>query len=340
MTIRRYQQGDEAQIQSLFHKTFHTERGQNVWRWKFIENPKQERPFILVWDEDGQILGHISLWVSDAYINGEKKKVGLRVDTMVDPDARGKGIYKQLNKALLEEAKADDIAYLYGFPAPKAKELFVRYTEATHLTDMPRYVFIQHPVALLASKLAPLKLFKPLDGVFEKLKRPSFSSDKRLQVKKVTHCDERFDELAKKTSTQEEAALIRDADYLNWRYHDHPVNKYTMAAVYDHDELKGYVVTKLTEGKFKNGLIIDWLAVDEDSVWETLLEAAFHHLSEADLIQSWQLSHTIGAEVLKKHNFTHKDSPMPLVGKEVVPDTAFMNDVKSWMITMGDVDSF
>ncbi|MBH0230708.1 GNAT family N-acetyltransferase [Halobacillus yeomjeoni] len=341
MNIRRYKPGDEGQIQSLFKKTFRSERSLEEWEWKFKHNPEQPDPFILLFEEDGRILGHISLWVSKAYIQGEEKRIGLRIDTMVDPDARGKGVYKQLNEALLTEAEKEGIAYLYGFPAPKAKELFLKYTNATHLTDVPRFMFVKKPVALLASKLKPLKMLKPLDVIYEKMKAPHFTEDPKLEVKKISHCDEAFDKLAEKTRSQTDAQLVRNATYLNWRYFSHPKHDYTMNAVYRGHELQGYVVTRSNDkGAFHNGLIVDWLAVEDPLVWDALLKAAFRELKQADVIQTWALEHTLPAQILKNYHFTHKDNPMPLVGKEVDDHMDKLNDASKWYITLGDVDSF
>ncbi|WP_394218217.1 GNAT family N-acetyltransferase [Halobacillus trueperi] len=338
MSVRRYQKGDEAQIQSLFSKTFHHERPLSEWEWKFKDNPKQEKPFILVYEENDQILGHISLWLTEAYFHGKRATIGLRVDTMVDPSARGKGIYRKLNEVLLEEAAAEGIDFIYGFPAPKAKELFIRYTNATHMTDMPRWVSIQKPFSLLASRISALRLFKPLDRVVGLIKNKP-SSDHRYHIKKLSGCDQSFDDLAKETRHLSEALVIRDAAYLNWRYLDHPTNQYELHALYQNERLCGYAVTKEQKNSFRNGLLIDWLAVDEEA-WNALLSEVIQILGDSDMIQSWALPHTNAAKAMKNHGFVHKDSPMPLVGKEITEGTSQMNDSNMWFITPGDVDSF
>ncbi|SEH44426.1 Acetyltransferase (GNAT) domain-containing protein [Halobacillus karajensis] len=338
MTVRHYQPGDENQIQELFKKTFGQDRPLQSWKWKFTDNPKSSHPFILLYDEEDVILGHISLWVTEAYINGKVSKIGLRADTMVDPDARGKGIYKKLNDALLEEAKKANIDYLYGFPAPKAKELFLRYTGAHHMTDMPRWLFVQQPLSLLSAKLKPLAFFKPLDKLYKYFRGPK-ETEGDYTFKEIHECDEAFDELAAKTKNQASAMVVRDAAYLNWRYHQHPDYTYQMYGLYKENQLKGYVVTRKEEGKFTNGFIVDWLTTSAD-LWAPLLTRAMKSLHDADLIQTWCLEHSPPVESLKKQGFFHKDSPMPLVGKEVDERTIGFENPEKWFITPGDVDSF
>ncbi|SDO57688.1 GNAT family N-acetyltransferase [Halobacillus aidingensis] len=338
MTVRHYQPGDENQIQELFKKTFRQDRSLQSWSWKFIDNPKQTEPFILLYDEGGKILGHISLWITEAYIDGKKSKIGLRADTMVDPEARGKGIYKKLNDSLLVEAEHAGIDYLYGFPAPKAKELFLRYTGAHHMTDMPRWMFIQQPFSLLSTKVSPIGIFKPFDKIYKKFRGPK-RIDNDYTFKKINKCDHSFDRLADQVRDHSHVMVVRDSAYLNWRYHDHPENTYDMYGLYEGEELKGYVVTTKEEGKFTNGFIVDWLALHDD-VWPLLLHQAFLNLHDADIIQTWCLEHSPPVKALKKQGFVHKDSPMPLVGKEISAHTVGLENPEKWFITPGDVDSF
>ncbi|MGD6871009.1 GNAT family N-acetyltransferase [Sutcliffiella horikoshii] len=339
MNIRRYKETDLPQIQSLFQKVFKHERSDRAWKWKFSDTPEELNPWILVCEDGGEIIGHISLWVHDAYIDGKKNKIGLRVDTMVDPDARGKGVYQKLNNLLLEEAKKDGIAFLYGFPAPKAKELFIKYTDASHLLNVPRYVRIQKPISLLASKVKPLKIAKPLDKLFSVVRAPKYKFN--LESREINKCGGDFDELAERCRSLSKALLVRNASYLNWRFVNHPEKDYKIQAIFEAGQMKGYIVTcQVRKNNMLSGLIVDWLAESEDKYWEELLGLALAELKDADIVQTWVLPDTISEKVLQKGGLTHKDSPMPLVGKELNDETIPLRKYENWYITPGDVDSF
>ncbi len=339
MNIRRYKEKDLPQIQSLFQKVFKHERSDQVWAWKFANTPEELNPWILVCEDEGKIIGHISLWVHEAYIDGKKNKIGLRVDTMVDPNARGKGVYQKLNSLLLQEAKKDGIVFLYGFPAPKAKELFIKYTDAAHLLNVPRYVRIQKPIALLASKVKPLKFAKPIDNLFAILRSKKFKF--KLESREINNCDEAFDELAEICRSLSKALLVRNASYLNWRYLNHPEKEYKIQAIFEEGQIKGYVVTcQVWKNNILSGLIVDWLAESKDMYWEELLGLALLELKDADIVQTWVLPETISEKALQKGGLIHKDSPMPLVGKELNEQTHSLRKYENWYITPGDVDSF
>ncbi|WP_163539693.1 GNAT family N-acetyltransferase [Gracilibacillus sp. YIM 98692] len=344
MPVRPYIQGDEHQIIALFEKVFGHKISLDEWKWKFLQTPNDSNPFILLYEENDQILGHISLWVQDAFIDKKKTKIGTRVDTMVDPDARGKGIYKQLNQALLPYAEEEGIELLYGFPAETAKKLFIRYTNAQHIVDVPRLMYILRPVEAMTKKFSFLKWFKLLDQPIAAFRLRPFKQH-HDGIQEITRCDERFDALQENGKAHFEVKLNRHKDYLNWRYFDHPERNYQMLAYIDNDEVKGYMVYRITEpdaNGFCNGMLIDMDVADwdNDKVIQALIETAVTRMKKATVIQAWALSHMPTYHRLKKYGFIHKDSPMPMVAKETTADPIYTKDIEKWYITNGDLDSF
>ncbi|WP_277679955.1 GNAT family N-acetyltransferase [Gracilibacillus dipsosauri] len=343
MTIRMYTQGDEIQIQQLYTKVFHKERSNEMWKWKFLNHPTNVNPFILVFEEEGKILGHISLWVANAYINGEQSYIGLRIDTMVDPDARGKGIYRKLNESLLEEAKEHGIMFLYGFPAEKAKEILLATTNGIHVTDVTRYMMVVNPQPLGEAILPFLKLFRFMTGVMKRKIKP-VKLPHGFQIEKVTHCNKQFDQLASDLKSFRPIMLKRDAAYLNWRYFEHPEKEYEILVLKKDGALKGYIVVKKEEQTFRNkkinaGFIVDMLAYDEQELWNLLMKAVLYHLKDMDIIQAWSFPETPFASVLTLNSIKEKDRPMPFVVHNLTDDQIGAN-ISDWWVTQGDVDSF
>ncbi|WP_157842668.1 GNAT family N-acetyltransferase [Bacillus alkalisoli] len=346
MSVRRYKQGDAPKIRNLFKKVFQKEYTEKMWKWKFECNfDEKQEPWVLVYEEGNAILGHISLWVNDAYVYGEKKKIGLRIDTMVDPDSRGKGIYEKLNEYLLKEAKKDNIEFLYGFPAPKAKELFIKHTGAEHMIDMPRYISILRPFILMSSKLPILSVGKKLDDIiFRRRKKKLENKDSsNYEIKEVNRCSQEFDELAENTKDMYKAWLVRDSNYLNWRYIQHPEKDYKLFGCYEQEKLVGYIVIGKSSNVAKNittGIILDFLFIEKDGISELLLNKAMEYLIDVSVIQTWALPNSSVIATLEKGGFILKDSPMPLVGIEVNPQLSELRKHEKWCITPGDVDSF
>ncbi|GAA0436671.1 hypothetical protein GCM10008983_11750 [Lentibacillus halophilus] len=346
MTVRAYQTGDEPQIQALYHKVFEKDRSRDEWAWKFRDPPNALNPFIFVYEDDGALLGHIALWVSDAYINGVTEPIALRVDTMVDPDARGRGIYRQLNDAMLTAATDQGIKLLYGFPAAQAKEQLLKTTNAVHAGDVARHRVILDPVALAACVFSFLKPLKTLGTWYKRWKRRHASGDvlpEGWTLREVTTCDEQFDELADACQQMKPVMLKRDAAYLQWRYLRHPEATYRLIALSKDGHLQGYVVLTTETVPFKKGQavighVVDALAYDDASVWEYLAKGAVATLAAADVIQLWASPDATAAHAFARIGVKEHDRPMPLVVNDLGADTG--HHLSDWWLTQGDVDSF
>ncbi|KAB2332568.1 GNAT family N-acetyltransferase [Bacillus mesophilum] len=344
--IRPYKQHDEQEINKLFHEVFGKERSAHHWEWKYKHNPAGESVMTIA-DEDGEVAGHVALMPAKAMWHGREVLFGARTDTMVSPRHQGKGLYKQLNNQMLVQANERGMNYLYGYPAEKAKQLFIRYTGAKEIARIPRLMKFNRPSSLALGKFPFLSFLKPLLSIVDLpfKHRPAKRKDSPYSVKQITHCSEEFDVLWEKAKTIAPIVLKRDAAYLNWRFHHHPDKQYYMIALYAKEELAGYAVTSLEEKSFgrgtvKNGTIVDFLSVNSEEVQSALLDAALEQLKEAGIIQTWALEHTNYFKQLRELRFIHKDNPMPLVGKPADDSMNEDDSIENWYITPADVDSF
>ncbi len=345
MAIRFFQPGDREGIQQLYTKVFGKERSLAGWEWKYVNHPNPVNPWILVFEKSDRIAGHIALWVSEVYIKGELHLAGLRVDTMVDPDNRGQGIYQQLNEAMFTEARKSGIKLLYGFPAPKARELLLTRTPAKEAGPVSRFVYIQNPFTLAAGMIKLASLAKPLGSIYKKsISKQRRQSSVPYRLETVTACDGRFTDLADRLSAIRPVVIRRSDRYLNWRYHQHPDNTYHMASLSQGAELAGYVVVKeevkqLKHGSVTVGTIVDWLAVEDQKAWQELLQGALRLLEDCDVVQSWALPETASANTLASFGFKVKDHPLTLVVHPLGTATTGSR-LDDWFLLQGDVDSF
>ncbi|WP_188206922.1 GNAT family N-acetyltransferase [Alkalibacillus aidingensis] len=342
--IRPFEKGDEAQLNRLFKHVFDKDRSIEEFEWKYLKHPVKNNPWILVYEEDGAILGSIALWVLDAYVKGEERQIALRCDTMVSPEARGKGVYRQLNEAMLERAKQDGIVYLYGFPSEQAKGPLMKQTGGKHLGEVSRMVAIYEPVSILSGKLPLLKPFRLVDRIYRRRQTKvnrKFKSD-IVEISLVDVFDQRVDELCEQTRNLSPVLVKRTKDYLNWRYAEHPIHDYQILIAEKAGELIGYTILK-TEPKngFKAGAIVDMIALpDDEEVWKALAHQSVKQLSDCALIQAWTIPETMFAQTLEKAGFFEKDQPMPLVGNLLEEQRKSIHHMNAFYITQGDVDSF
>jgi N-acetylglutamate synthase-like GNAT family acetyltransferase len=183
--IRLYHSGDEAQINSLFKTVFQKARSIEEWHWKY-EVLGTQKPIIVVYEENGEILGHAACIIFE-------DSIAERVDIMVHPEHQGKGIYKLIVKKLIQELEERDIKNVYGFPAEVAKKVFMKYGDAKDLGN----------IALL---VAPILVKRNYNW------RP------------IGECN--LEELASYNVDLDSIHIKRSAEFLKRRYVSHPTNQY------------------------------------------------------------------------------------------------------------------
>lgn len=333
--IRLYQDGDAAGINALYEKVFGKERSLLEWQWKFETFP--ESAAIVVSEQDGRINGHAAFLKIPARHNGKDILLGERVDIMVDPDAQGRGIYKQIVARMIEECAAEQIDILYGFPAETAKQVFMKVAGGNELGNVPRFLAVNKPGALLAAKIGPLKAIQsPLNKAF------SVAIPKKTthQLRDITNALEQVDELYSRFENQYPLHTKRDSNYLERRFLSHPVKAYRVYALETGQQMDGYCV--LHDETKENGVtfttIVDLFGSNDEAVIANQLKA-IRRFTQADALNCWAVPDSPRYRALKKAGFFHINSPMPFVIKDFT-GTGDYNQLTDWHLSQSDVDSY
>ena len=85
--IRKYKNGDENKILTLFKDVFKIERNRDYWKWLYLDNPATD-PIIALAEDEEKIVGQCTLLPTKMKIDKEEVLVGQSIDTMVDKDYR------------------------------------------------------------------------------------------------------------------------------------------------------------------------------------------------------------------------------------------------------------
>lgn len=153
------------------------------------------------------------------------------IDTVVHPDARGKGVFVSLGRATCEAAREQGAKIVYGFPnAAAAKGWFKHNNWVNH----GRAPFMVAPLrtGLFAEKLLKRRL---LDIPIPRL--PS----RLTSVTTITRFDNSFDDLWAAFSKDIGCAVNRTSAYLNWRFNQYPSSPYSTVAVQDGPKTVAFV---------------------------------------------------------------------------------------------------
>lgn len=335
--IRLFQQGDADKINNLYARVFGKKRSLAEWEWKF-EQFSSPPAIIIVAEIEGQIVGHAACLQLEAAYQGQKLRLAERVDIMVDPDYQGQGIYKQIVARMLEECKKHKVDILYGFPAPKAKDVFISTAKADDLGNVPRFLAVNKPGTLLSTKIKALSfLKKPADQLFNLLRRKkSPYSLRQLSLADLSVVDELYARYAAAYPLH----AVRDSEYIKRRFFEHPGKDYQVVVLSFNNEDHGYAVlhkeTAANHVCFET--IVD-LWGPNDSAQLAAMFRGIRANSTADALNVWAVKDSARYAALKKAGFHHLNSPMPFVIKSFNAnfDAGHMSN---WHLSQSDVDSY
>jgi Acetyltransferase (GNAT) domain len=218
VVCRRARPDDRAAIISLLTDSYggwHGERNEEFWDWKFERNP-HGRARIYIGDDGGRIAGCYVLNPVKLHVGGTTMVGAQSVDAAVDSDYRGRHVFTDLAQTALREVVAEGIQPLFAFPTRGAFGGQVR-------------------VGYKPQLMVP-KAYRPL---FIPTLHRRFGDFRLEHVKRF---DERFDVFSE-AKVENEVSVQRDAEYLRWRYCDHPTQSYrTLTCERGDGELCGYSV--------------------------------------------------------------------------------------------------
>lgn len=310
VTVRLYQEGDEYGIVKLFKEVFGREMTLDEWRWKYKNHRNNTVYAAVAEDALYGIVGHYGGVPLRMLHNGMEIK-GLSIcDVMISKGFRGLKTFRAITH------KMEDILYdarfsmVYGFP-----------NENTLLRPGEK-----------------LGLFERVEDVYSLTKQTMFNNNiKRLlyRIFPLEFEDKRIDILWNEAKRGLPLAVIRDRDYLTWRYKKNPLFSYELWGLRKRwdNNLLGLAVIKRESDRM---LLMDLVFMDNYLI---------------PLIQKLEnLAFTAGARTLSLWLPCRYHTPLQKIGFNVAPagttiprttHTGFLkkSDIEgNFFYTMGDTD--
>ncbi|WMN06815.1 GNAT family N-acetyltransferase [Marivirga arenosa] len=319
MELKKYKPSDELEILELFSLAFGKNMTKEFWEWRYLNNPTLKEPLInLMWDMD-KLVGHYA--VSPVILNIKEEKVltSLSMTTMTHPDYGGKGIFTDLAENLYHDIyKNNGIQAVWGFPNLNS-----------HYGLIKRLKW--NDVSLVHS----LRLFSEVFNKYDKVNYRTaydFSAQHAAKIKE---------------NNKGEISVHKDANYLNWRYRDHPDNEYHIIELADADHLE-FVVIKIIDSFDSAGTKeVDILEHGYDAnpeVINEVISAVLSFLSDKGetiiSLNTWMPIFDPRHKLLERNKF-RPEKPLTFMGYRAFSEKCeVLKYFNSWDLTMGDSDVF
>jgi len=268
--ISKYRADDYAELLSFRRRMWPgrpSHLDESYWNWQLQDNPNNPTPNPEVWlfKDDGRILGYqaaipILLKVGDAYY-----RCSWAIDLMVDTRFRNKGIGYLLTREL---NKSTNVSLALGI-SDAAYPMYKR-DRWIDMGCVPRFVKILDAKPLVRKRFRfPVVsgFLSTLMNLYFRLRDAQFirmANKGYVQIDRVDHFDQHFDELWERVSANFPLIARRDSKYLNWKYVSQPGRNYTIFQMKRENEVSGYIVLRIRhEDNRSVGYIIDFLAAPE-----------------------------------------------------------------------------
>lgn len=218
--IRDYSGGDEQGITNLFREVFGKEMAIEQWKWKYYLPGEGKIYSKVVDDGSGGIIGHAGAIPLRGVFHNRPFQFFQIADVMVHSAARGflgrKNIFDRMMKTLFEDIKKIfPEVFCYGFPGVRPYLLGERVK-----------VYERIEQAMEGDRILRRSLFNP------------------FKIQKIDWDDYRLDELWTTFSPDYILSLVRDRNYLHWRYITNPFFSYRLFGSFFHQKLNGWAVTR------------------------------------------------------------------------------------------------
>jgi predicted N-acetyltransferase YhbS len=126
-SYRKFLDEDEVGMKELLQNTFPSFRENNLWFWKYRQNPSFSNSLVIIAEKDGKLVGSNYWLLRDLKLSSNTQvKTALCSDVAVYPEHRGQGIGKELIRfpRLSGFFRENSILMSYMFGRPELSKRF------------------------------------------------------------------------------------------------------------------------------------------------------------------------------------------------------------------------
>jgi len=318
---------------------------ENFIKWEYFKNPAGEAIIKFAKNEDKEIVGQYVLDTMFVKVFNKQLKATLSLNTLTKKEFLRQGIFETLGKEAFKTCEDEQYAFTYGYPNQNSHPGFIKKLNFIDLHKIPLLIYPCNVKSLVKKKInKTLALFVP--NIFFSLnKKTNGMNIIDLKEEDLASLDVFWEEIKDKYSIM----VVRNKDFLKWRYMDIPIRKYSIFAYKRDNKIIGYIVAiiKVVDG-IKNGMIVDFLIKDNEiEIGKKLIFRCFEMFRQNDveLLGCLMLEHTVEYKILKKCGFIRcpkflEPQPFPLIYRAHIEeyDTEQMKDINNWFVSMGDYD--
>jgi hypothetical protein len=305
------------------------------FEWLYRQNPHGAPQVWLAKDsETGEVVGASAAFRRRAMVNGHAKAGWVLGDFCVADKYRSLGPALQLQRITLAEVvKLRESDFCYDFPSQQLTAIYRRLgmQPAAQMVRLAKPLRLDSKFQKLGKMAAPAASLGNLA-----LRVSDWRSGRARNLQIAIHeaaCGPEFTELTERTQAADAVEIERSAEYLNWRYLQHPFFPHRILTARMQGALQGYVIFTSANG---NAQITDWCAEDP-AVLKDLVRDLVRRLRKAGnmTLSAFLLASDPRLPLLKTMGFWPRESTPVMVNWTASNGAAPV----TWRLMYGDRDS-
>lgn len=268
LTIRKYggTEKEKHDIIGLLNEVFVSQSkrftSREHWIWQFEKNPINKRFIYLAYDKS-ILAGHYAVSPILLKAGDLEDEASLSTATVTKEGYRGRGIFGQLAVACYSELRTEGNLLTFGFPNKWSVAGCEKKLGWKILSKPPVLLRIARPFRLATTRFRlPINeaLADKLDRIYGRLIKTLLPKIGAYKISCIDYFGKEYDELWERVKNQFKIAVVRNSQYLNWRYLNKPNSRYIKAQVKAGQKVVGYCIG-MVEKRFglRIGYIIDIL---------------------------------------------------------------------------------
>jgi GNAT superfamily N-acetyltransferase len=311
------------------------------YRWMYLANPAGPANVHSA-RHRGAVVSTFAVAPKIVQIDGRMTLLGKTMDIFTDPAYQGQGLMKRCADAVFREAAASGMDGWYVTPSVNSYPIFAgKWGYREDFRVVYRALILDYS-RVLAAAIKPSGLGRAVGAVADAVRRlvprRPFRLPRGYEVRPMTIFGEEVDQLWNKVADGYRVALVRDADYLNWRYVENPDHYWALGLDHNGTLVGIIVITTTIRRGIRVGEIVDYVcAADDLATFRLLVRVAVADLKERGcaLCQAWSIKGTRLDRRLRKAGLVLRRTDVKFLISPGFPDSAIY-DPEAWLLTQGD----
>lgn len=334
--------GERAALTAFLSTHLSPEATDERYEWLYQKNPAgMARVWVACDAEAGQIVGVSAAFPRQIQCHGKEVRGYVLGDFCIHPDYRSLGPALTLQRSTLENLSREGARFVFDFPSTSMlaiyKRLRIEPQESTIRFAKPLRADRQIQKRIPA-KAAGAALAVAANAAL-RLRDAGLGRSSEWTITEATvPCGEEFTQAFRQWAPRMGICVDRSAEYLNWRFFQHPQRRY-------------HFLTARKDGRLCGYLIYDW-AGEDATVVDLFAEEA--QVSRALLVETIAMTrscgvHTLSAPFLESHSAREifedcgfqprESSPVVVLSLPWNTSDAGGQVADPWYLTHGDRES-